>query len=689
MNHRRTDHPVRKGLIFLITLSLPCQMAAQSFPDPLLEQIIEEIFLLQESFGEIPELEEDLYWFSVHPLNINNTSKEELSRLHFLTPFQIEVLLKYAEQFGPVGSIYELAYLPGFDSQLAGWLLPFVYFGKKESPLARTVPQVFSKIRQSVMIRYQEVAGRRPVYREYRTDSLSSNSAPLGDPSKQLIRYSLAAGDFLHIRWTAEKDPGEPFFTEKNKIPFDHHAFNMQIHPGTIIRQINLGDFHLMTGQGLVAWTGFSLGKTAGNFSGRKIPAGIRAFSSTEENRFFRGAALTAGKGPFTLSCLFSGHRVDARMTDEGFSNWITDGIHATERQMEFRKSLREWAAGGTIRYRGKSFDLGWNLLALNWNHEKVIRQEPAYIYDLSGRYACNISVDYQWSLQNMVFFGETAFDLNVSTAFLHGTEWQLSENIRLTMIFRHYSPDYQAPYGNGFSEGATVSNETGLYAAFRYQTPSGWEVNISHDVFRFPWLRYLVDSPSAGQEYSVWLSRTLNPSTKCTFRIRHKNKDRNYSANDRNLSIPVKHNKTGSRFQIHHQPSARISLTTRVETSRSWIQGESPRHGFFVSQDIGIHPVEKSWYAWIRFALFDTDDYDSRIYSYEHDVWTSMSFPAFSGKGTRFYLVMKTSVWNNLDTWIKWSVTDYNDREYIGTGWNAINSHTKHEVKCQVRWRF
>ena len=689
MSHRQTDYPVRKGMIFLIALGFPFQMAAQSFPDQLLEQVIEEIFLLQENSGEIPELEEDLYWFSIHPLNINNTSKEELSRLHFLTPFQIEVLLEYADRFGPIVSIYEIAYLHGFDSQLAGWLLPFVYFGEKESSLARTVPQAFSKIRQSVMVRYQEVAGRRPVYREYRTDSLSSNSAPLGDPSKQLIRYSLAAGDFLHIGWTAEKDPGEPFFTRKNKIPFDHHAFYIQINPGTIIRQINLGDFHLMTGQGLVAWTGFSLGKSAGNFSGRKIPAGIRAFNSTEENRFFRGAGFTAGKGKFMLSWLASDHRADARMNEEGFSHWITDGIHATERQIEYRKNLREWATGGTIRYRGRSLDLGWNLLALHWDREKVTRQEPAYIYDLSGRYTCNISVDYQWSLRNMVFFGETAFDLNVSTAFLYGMEWQLSENIRLMTVFRHYSPDYQAPYGNGFSEGSTVSNETGLYAAFRYQTPAGWEVNISHDLFRFPWLRYRVDSPSAGQEYSVWLSRTLNPSTKCTLHIRHENKDRNHTADYRNLPAPVKHNKTSTRFQFHHQPSASINLTTRLETSRSGIQGESPRHGLFVSQDMGIHPVAKPWYAWIRFALFDTDHYESRIYAYEHDVWTSMSFPAFSGKGIRFYLVVKTSMWNNIDTWFKWSVTDYYDRECIGTGWNAINSHTRHEIKYQVRWRF
>ncbi len=37
------------------------------------------------------------------------------------------------------------------------------------------------------------------------------------------------------------------------------------------------------------------------------------------------------------------------------------------------------------------------------------------------------------------------------------------------------------------------------------------------------------------------------------------------------------------------------------------------------------------------RYAMFDTDDYDNRLYAYESiDAWLSFAFPAYYGKGIR-----------------------------------------------------
>ena len=50
------------------------------------------------------------------------------------------------------------------------------------------------------------------------------------------------------------------------------------------------------------------------------------------------------------------------------------------------------------------------------------------------------------------------------------------------------------------------------------------------------------------------------------------------------------------------------------------------------------------------RFTLFDTADFNTRVYAFEQDLFAALSVPAFSGRGTRMFLNLSWRV----NTWLR-----------------------------------
>ena len=57
---------------------------------------------------------------------INSADESELSRLFFLTDFQVKALADYIHSSGRIYSIYEVALIPGFNPDLARMISPFL-----------------------------------------------------------------------------------------------------------------------------------------------------------------------------------------------------------------------------------------------------------------------------------------------------------------------------------------------------------------------------------------------------------------------------------------------------------------------------------------------------------------------------------------------------------------------------------
>ena len=89
-----------------------------------------------------------------------------------------------------------------------------------------------------------------------------------------------------------------------------------------------------------------------------------------------------------------------------------------------------------------------------------------------------------------------------------------------------------------------------------------------------------------------------------------------------------------------------------------SFYEDDQKSKGFVAYQDLIYAPKSIPFKVQTRFAIFDTDDYDTRIYAYENDVLYAFSVPAYYGKGTRFYLNLNYKLNRTFNFWLRYSQT-------------------------------
>ena len=99
--------------------------------------------------------------------------------------------------------------------------------------------------------------------------------------------------------------------------------------------------------------------------------------------------------------------------------------------------------------------------------------------------------------------------------------------------------------------------------------------------------------------------------------------------------------------------------------------------------------PKESKLSFTARFALFDTDSYNSRIYSYENDVLYYFRIPAYYFQGARSYLTLRYQFKKGVDFWLRYGNWFYTNRTTIGSGYNEINDFSKSDIRAQLRIQF
>jgi hypothetical protein len=113
-----------------------------------------------------------------------------------------------------------------------------------------------------------------------------------------------------------------------------------------------------------------------------------------------------------------------------------------------------------------------------------------------------------------------------------------------------------------------------------------------------------------------------------------------------------------------------------------------SPSYGLLLSQGVQLQPIE-SLRIDARAAVFDTDGYESRIYTYEHDLLYSFSVPVLYGRGQRSYVLFQYEPVSSLTIEAKYGVTWYPHRKTIGSGLNETEGNRSRELRFQLRWQY
>jgi hypothetical protein len=165
--------------------------------------------------------------------------------------------------------------------------------------------------------------------------------------------------------------------------------------------------------------------------------------------------------------------------------------------------------------------------------------------------------------------------------------------------------------------------------------------------------------------------------------RYRAKKKQENCNSNFYFKQLILKE-KQDWRFFVSYRVSKTLTLRNRIDYVS--VKSKSGRsNGYLVYQDLLYRPLVFPLDLTFRYALFDTDGFDSRIYTYENDVNYAFSIPSYSGGGQRIYLMIRGKPCKGMDIWIRLARTIYRNRKSIGTGGDEIQGNKKTEIRIQA----
>jgi hypothetical protein len=666
--------------ILFFAYSLPGKAQMPDAPQQL-EAIIESILEELSEETDATLVLEDLEGFADNPLNINTATRQQLSRLHLLDEIQIQKLLDYRELYGPAFSLFELNAIDGFNPALLTKMEPFIWFGPVETH-QRKFSDVIKYGRQELLIRalgtVQEARGYKP-----RADG----TVPFeGNRARYYTRYRFQSFN-TSAGFTAEKDPGEAFFAGSNKYGFDFYSGHISFKLSPVFENITLGDFVVRSGQGLVLWQGYSARKSVYTMNIFKTNQGIRPYTSTDENNFFRGAATTMKLGDARISLFYSHKKRDGNIVYSDslgyyFTSLQTSGYHRTANEIEDKNSVNDLNAGAIGTMWFQNLKVGITFLYRHFNIPFLPFGQLYNQYRFKGEENYSAGADYLFSKGKYQFFGEAAYSKSGGKAFIQGATAHLHDRLQVSGLFRHFDKNYHALWANPFAEGSSAANETGLYFGTRILPAKFVTLSAYSDIYHSEWIQFATAGPASG--WDVLSQADFRFSRQWHIYIRYKNeeKDKKFRVNERYENLPEQFRK--SRFHLQFKPSDILTLKTRFE--HVFYKGLETENGYMVFQDVQASPVKVPLSLSTRIAWFNTGSYNSRIYAYENDLLYTFSIPAYFGNGFRTYLNLKYKITDKLEMWFKVANTLQKDARIIGSGYNEINGNQKTEVKFQLR---
>ncbi len=589
-----------------------------------LDEVVLDIYNAVTEFSEVDyeQLQTDLYALHDAPIDLNNTSDEELSQLYFLSPQQIDDILAYAGRH-PFESLYELRLIPSLTEYEIRDLLPFVQIRNHKSEIInqKLYPrEVFAHATHEVITRVdarniEGVEGTDPMYVQgrYRFDYQrkvifgAQLRRPVGGIAKDL-QY----GAYLQLR-------------------------DITPHLHTVVG----GNFRASFGQGLVLAPVFHSGKSSYVSSVGMQQQGLRYYSSVD------GEGLH-GVGATIRHAFSSQTRLDA------------SALYSMRRAND---STWHHLIGANLTLRHKRLEVQLTAIENLWSDSIHPYRNAKYNrHYFRGRNQAVIGASFRYNHGWFDAFGEVATTQNGrwGVGTLIGSRFYPTQGLSLVALYRYYSPYFDNALGYAFSETSRINDENGGYLGFEITRWRNWRISGYGDVFYFSGYKYGLGDAVKTLGYDAMAELQYHHSTISSFseaahsvipqwwlslRLRARQKgDATYS----------------TRAQFDWAQGA-WSLRTTAEAN---LVNQSPiTYGFTIFQDISYSlPLREGRGLGFRLRLqgFDAREWANRIYTYEHDVLYAFSIPATYGLGGRAYLCLRWQIIPQLAFYFRASETIY-----------------------------
>ncbi len=681
-----------KILPWLLLLWLLPTIATFGQTDDPVQSIIEqmsEIWTENDlSEDEIAVMAEELQNLSENPISLNDPTIDILVELKLITEFQKNIILKYRRQFGAIQTLSELSMIPEFTPED---LERLSYFVTTEIP--ETKPSLYQLIRNPKHEILSEV--RRTIEKAdgYKPKNDKPPAYP-GSPEKIYARYRVTKVQNFSAGVTMEKDPGEEFFSGNRKDGFDFYSAHAYLKLNRIVNEIAVGDYTVNLGNGLTMGSGFYSGKSSQALTIKQNTTRIRRYSSATEYGFLRGFAASFRYRNLS-AILFAAHTpIDVNLqtnTIENISYYSTiaeTGLHRTNTELAYRNQGTETVVGGNVTLRTDHLRIGANFYTLQYGKMLMRRADLYRIHEPKTKNFINSSIDYQYIFRRYIFWGEAAVDKNGNTAFMQGLQIRTNDLVQLAFHYRDYSAEYFSPKAIAFGESSNGANERGFYAGILLSPIPRVDINAYADLFSYPWMTYRRYTPSPAYDYMVDAQWSPNRNLRISSRLRIKETKRNIT------------NDTLPEYLIGDEKTTRLHFQADIRYSKSWSSQtrlattifknfSREKNGWLMYHEMTYNFTTLPLRISARYVIFNVDSWDARIYTYEKDVLYAFSVPAFSGIGSRYYLVAKWQITPNAILYAKWSQTIYQDVWELSSDNDRIEGNTRSQIAFKLKITF
>lgn len=669
----------------LITILLSKITYSQVQSEFLIEQIMESIAQNLSEDHDYSEITERLNHYRRTPLDLNRAGREQLQELFFISPVQVNAILNHREKNGLFINVLELQSVPGIDPQTVRWLLNFIVVLHPGELKSLSMKNLMMKAEHDLMLRFGQVLEKQS---GYYSSNLAKDRTYAGSAMRMFTRYRYNYSNVIFASINLEKDAGEPLAFSNRLKAFDFYSANITYKGNGIIRKLIVGDYALQFGQGLSLWAGAGFGKGANLTAIAKQDIGLRPYSSVNEALFMRGLSATFSLKKILFTPFYSGRRIDAGMSESNLeiSSMQVSGLHRTKSEILNKNAASQRVYGANAQYNNSDFSAGVTGYHTRFSKPFAEAKSLYQLYNFKGTDLSNIALNYSYNFKNSYVFGEAAHSLNSGFAFLNGLISSLAPRVSLVLLYRNYARNYYSFFNQAFAESSNSVNERGFYSGLSIKFNREWELFTYSDFFRFPWLKFRVDGPSSGYELFAQISYTPSKLFKLYGRFRQQIKEENPEDSGSGLDVV---DKQDFRVELNYKISNAFSLRNRAEIV-SYQKGIlKPEFGFLSFQDIIYDPMGSKLSGNIRFAIFETSGFNSRIYSFENDVLYAYSVPAYQGKGIRFYINGRYTVSHGVDLWLRYALISYDNQDEIGSGGDLINGNKRSDIRLQLRLQF
>lgn len=644
------------------------------------QEILLESQLTGEDESEMLDFLENL---RRNPLNLNKAAYENLALIPFLNKITAQKIIEYRNENKFFHSKRELLKIEGITEDVYERIK--IYLIVPGSDRDVIIDETGNRFTARNAYKYFSVSSRiRTRFiqdLQIRDGYLNGNFQGSRPKIYNQINSRIYSGNYaLEINFTAEKDAGEKRMT-------DFVSGYVQLNQNKFIREAVAGDYTVSFGQGLALWSSSSFSKGIDAVTPLKKRAkGIDGHSSADEVRFFRGAAAKLFTGSFNLSLLYSDNHYDATVdtSSDGLSGFYYDGYHRTSSEINRQNAAREKLFGGRMGFEKGSMNFGITYWQSKFT-KTILPDSLRNTLDFSGDKANMTGVDYDFIFKNMNFYGEFARSQSKSIASFNALQITLYKFADVLISYRNYPSGFASVHSYGFGEkNGNTANERGFYTGITLKPFSGLLINGYYDQFKFPYRTYFDPVSTSGTDFLASAEWKAVRGLHLNLKYKNENKEITRTVTDefgRDVKIIDDRNQLNARAGLIYHISGKLRFRSRFEyVYVDYKTSGGDNKGIMFFSDIRVLPVKGLSFD-IRYIIFDTDDYDSRIYEYENDIKGVMSNTALYGKGNRWYLLLKYKPFPYIEISGKYYETYMDGVKSIGSGNDKINGNTNNRI--------